>query len=92
MSSLKVKRLKQETVGNKQEELESTWMRSPTPPSRRPALGRVGEGLPPSPGAPAPSHLYKEGQGSPPRHTSFLSSKLNPRSRPRFRAIRFRAF
>ena len=62
--------------------------------SSKPAasLGRVGEGLPPSPGAPTPSHLYKEGQGSPPTHTSFLSSKLNPRSRPRFRAIRFRAF
>src|SRR5215216_3853026 len=54
----------------------------------RPSWG----GTPSLPWRATPSHLYKEGQGSPPRHTSFLSSKLNPRSRPRFRAIRFRAF
>ena len=68
--SLKVKLPKQETVGNKQEELEPTWRRSWTPPGRRPAQGRVGEGLPPSLARQAPSHLYKEGQGSLLAHTS----------------------
>src|SRR5215216_7484669 len=46
-----------------------------------PALGRVGEGLPPSPGAPPPPTYIRRGR-APLLHTSFLSSKLNPRSRP----------
>src|SRR3954462_12569442 len=45
---------KQETVGNRKlwetskRRLKPTWRRSSSPPSRRPALGRVGEELPPS--------------------------------------------
>ena len=75
MSSLKVKLPKQETVGNKQEELEPTWRRSWTPPGRRPAQGRVGEGLPPSPGAPRPPSHKRRGR-APPRHTQ-VSYPLN---------------
>ena len=39
------------------------------PPTAGPPPSRVGEGLLSLPLAGRPLHLYKEGQGSPPRHT-----------------------
>jgi hypothetical protein len=66
MASLKVKRLKQETVGNKQEEAKPTWGRSPSSPSRSATQGRLGEGLPPL-GRPPPP--IKGGAGPPPLDT-----------------------
>src|SRR5215216_5059045 len=68
---------KQETVGNRKlwetskRSLKPTWRRSSSPPSRRPALGRVGEGLPSLPGAPSPSTYKRRGRASSLRHTSF---------------------
>ena len=76
MSSLKVKRLKQETVGNKQEEAKPTWGRSPSSPSWRATLGPSWGGTPLPLAAPP---TYK-GRGRAPlsRHTSFLPSKPKP--------------
>ena len=46
MSSLKVKRLKQETVGNKQEEAKTDLGEESLLSKPAAHLGRVGEGLP----------------------------------------------
>ena len=56
MSSLKVKRLKQETVGNKQEEVETNLEEESFSSKPAASLGRVGEGLPSLPLAAGPLH------------------------------------
>ena len=94
MSSLKVKRLKQEIVGNKQEEVETDFGEDSllSKPTRHPRLTWGGTPLPLA----APPTYKRRGRASSSRHTSSypLISGLEPFW---FRAsncfnLRFRAF
>ena len=74
MSSLKVKRLKQETVGNKQEEAKTDLGEESLLSKPAPHKGRVGEGLHSLPLAAGPP-TYK-GRGRAPLSTTLLVPTL----------------